>query len=84
MNVSGNKTSYFVHFFAEGREGQTFKITAFERSILAAYPSIEHDNVAKKLLTSPMLKIVLGKTTSFTPLILWTPGGRSELANCVT
>ena len=50
-----------VHFLAEDPDGETVEVTAFERTILAAFPTVGFDDVAEKLLTSPLLKIQLGK-----------------------
>lgn len=40
MTVSGKSTSYSVHFLAQGREQQSYEMTAFETTILAAFPDI--------------------------------------------
>ena len=50
------------------------EVTAFERTILAAFPTVGFDDVAEKLLTSSLLKIQLGKDNivySIDPLDTW-------------
>jgi ribosomal protein L37AE/L43A len=62
MTVSG--TSYSVHFLAEDRGGETHEMTAFERTITTAFPSIKFEDVAEKLLNATFLKIVVGNTAT--------------------
>ena len=43
-------TSYSVHFLAQDGDGKTLEMTAFESTIVAAFPSIQIDDVAEKLV----------------------------------
>ena len=74
MTVSGRTTSYSVHFLAQDHDGETHEMTAFERTILAAFPSIKVEDVAEKLLGTMLLKIMLGKENivySINPVDTW-------------
>ena len=74
MTVSGKTTSYFVHFLAQDRDGKTYEMTAFERTILAAFPSIKLEEVAQMLLDAMFVKIMLGKENiiySIDPVDTW-------------
>ena len=55
MTVPGRTTSYSVHFFAKDCDGETYEMTAFECTILAAFPSIKVEDVAEKLLDAMLL-----------------------------
>ena len=73
MTVRGSLTSYSVNFIVQLRDGETRELTAFERSIVEAFPLVEIDVVAEEML-STCLKIVAGRHNivhSLQPINTW-------------